>query len=79
MRHRAHFLKLVRSRRHEDLNCDIEQGHLSAALCHLANASYRAGRNLRFDPRTETFGADAEANRHIKGEYRRPFEVPEQV
>jgi predicted dehydrogenase len=77
--HVDNFLKAVRSRRREDLNCDIEQGHLSAALCHLANTSYRVGRNLRFDSQTETFAADDEANRHIKGEYRRPFEVPEQV
>ncbi|MGE5646486.1 MAG: Gfo/Idh/MocA family protein [Acidobacteriota bacterium] len=77
--HAQNFLDAVRSRRREDLHADIEQGHLSAALCHMANASYRVGRSLRFDSRTETFGADAEANRYVKDEYRRPFEVPEKV
>src|SRR5262249_5992113 len=41
--HFANFVKAVRSRRHEDLNADIEQGHLSSALCHLGNISYRLG------------------------------------
>ncbi len=41
--HFANFIHAVRSRRHEDLNADIEQGHLSSALCHLGNISYRLG------------------------------------
>jgi hypothetical protein len=39
----------VRSRRYEDLNCDIHEGHLSAALCHLANISYRLGTESPLD------------------------------
>lgn len=41
--HFDNFVKAVRSRRHEDLNCDIAEGHLSAALCHLGNISLRLG------------------------------------
>ena len=41
--HFANFVKAVRSRKHEDLNADIEDGHLSSALCHLGNISYRLG------------------------------------
>jgi hypothetical protein len=41
--HFDNFVKAVRSRKHEDLNCDIAEGHLSASLCHLANISYRLG------------------------------------
>ncbi len=37
------FLHAVRSRRVADLNADVEHGHYSAALCHLANISYRLG------------------------------------
>ena len=33
----------VRSRKHTELNADIEEGHQSAALCHLANISLRLG------------------------------------
>ncbi len=41
--HFANFVKAVRSRKHEDLNADIEEGHYSSALCHLGNISYRLG------------------------------------
>ena len=41
--HFDNFVKAVRSRKHEELNCDIAEGHLSASLCHLANISYRLG------------------------------------
>lgn len=42
--HYANFIQAVRSRRHEDLNGDILEGHLSSALCHLGNISYRLGK-----------------------------------
>jgi predicted dehydrogenase len=41
--HYENFLKAVRSRKHEDLNADILQGHLSSALCHTGNVSYQLG------------------------------------
>jgi predicted dehydrogenase len=41
--HFQNFLKAVRSRDYKDLNADIEEGHLSSALCHLGNISYRLG------------------------------------
>ncbi len=41
--HFANFLAAVRSRAMSDLNADIEEGHLSSALCHLGNISYRLG------------------------------------
>jgi predicted dehydrogenase len=44
--HFDNFVKAVRSRKHEDLNADIHEGHLSAALCHLANISYRLGNEM---------------------------------
>lgn len=41
--HYANFLKAVQSRKHEDLHADILEGHLSSALCHTGNISYRLG------------------------------------
>lgn len=41
--HYANFVKAVKSRKVSDLNADIEEGHLSSALCHLGNISYRLG------------------------------------
>jgi predicted dehydrogenase len=42
-RHHENFIKAVRSRKASDLNADIEEGHLSSALCHMGNISYRLG------------------------------------
>jgi hypothetical protein len=41
--HFGNFVTAVRSRKIEDLNADILEGHLSSALCHLGNISYRMG------------------------------------
>jgi predicted dehydrogenase len=41
--HQANFFTAMRSRKATDLNADIEQGHLSSALCHMGNISYRLG------------------------------------
>ena len=42
--HARNFIEAVRSRRSQDLNAEIMEGHKSAALCHMANISYRLGR-----------------------------------
>ncbi len=41
--HFENFVKAVRSRKAEELNGPILEGHLSSALCHLANISYQLG------------------------------------
>ncbi len=41
--HFGNFVAAVRSRKNEDLNAEILEGHYSSALCHLANISYRLG------------------------------------
>lgn len=121
--HFENFKSVVRSRKLTDLNADIEEGHLSSALCHLGNISYRLGtqqtaeetakkvaelkttdnvkdtldrtlahleRNgvdmkttklgvgpvLPFDPKTETFPGNDDANKMLTREYRPPYIVP---
>jgi len=80
--HFSNFISCVRSRKAADLHAPIEEGHISCALVHLANASYRLGRELRFDPETEQVIGDDEANRLLadgdRG-YRPPFVVPDTV
>ena len=48
-------------------------------LVHLANISYRVGRTLHFDSKTMTMTGDAEANKLLTRDYRKPFVVPEKV
>ena len=42
--HYSNFIKAVRSRKVSDLNADILEGHLSAAISHQANISYQLGK-----------------------------------
>ena len=60
--HFDNFVKAVRSGKHTDLNCDVAEGHLSAALCHLANISYRLGNEAKMDAPADAFGASKEAS-----------------
>jgi predicted dehydrogenase len=50
------FVAAMRSRKPEDINCDAEVGHYSAALCHLANISYRLGQPVPFSKETKALG-----------------------
>ncbi len=77
--HFVNFIECMRSRKTEDLHAPILEGHLSATLVHLANASYRLGRTINFDPATESVINDSEATEMLKGTYRAPYVVPEQV
>jgi predicted dehydrogenase len=77
--HFQNWIAACRSRKHEDLAADVEQGHLSTAICHLAKISNQLKRSVHFDPKTERFVNDEEANRLLKRDYRPPYVVPEQV
>jgi hypothetical protein len=41
--HAANFVAAMRSRKPDDLRAEIRQGHLSSALCHMANICHRVG------------------------------------
>ena len=47
--HFGNFIAAMRSRKQEDLNADILDGHYSSALGHLANISYRLGEQVPFN------------------------------
>ncbi len=57
--HHQNFIDAVRSHKVSDLNADIEKGHLSSALCHMGNISYRLGKKMSV----------SEARRCIDNEY----------
>ena len=77
--HFRNWIAAVRSRKPGDLYAEIEEGHRSSALAHLANIAYRTGRTLTFDPTTEHFVDDAEADKLLTRPYRAPYVVPNQV
>jgi predicted dehydrogenase len=80
--HFKNFIDCVISRNQAGLNAPIEEGHISCAMVHLANASYRLGRTINFNPETQQVIGDEEADRLLREEergYRAPFVVPKLV
>jgi hypothetical protein len=76
----SNLVKCVKSRSHEDLDNDILKGHMSATLGHLGVIAYRTGRRLTFNPATETFVNDKDADKFLKREtYRKPYVIPDVV
>ena len=76
--HFEDFVSCIRTRRKP--KADVEEVHRSMVLCHLANISYRVGnRKLKFDGETERFVNDAEADKYLKANYRKPWIVPDEV
>ncbi|MDX9975732.1 MAG: gfo/Idh/MocA family oxidoreductase, partial [FCB group bacterium] len=73
--HWGNFLAAVKARDPKMLNAEIEEGHLSSALCHLGLISARLGRSLNLDPKTETIVGDNEASQYLTRSYRDPFVV----
>jgi len=73
--HVENFLQACRERNHKRLNADIEIGVNSAALCHMANISYRTGRKLAWDAASRRFSGDEIANTLISRDYRKPYVV----
>ena len=122
--HFGNFLQAVRSRDTQEMNAPILEGHISSALCHLGNISYRMGDlhspgealerlkalktndnvqetldrmishlsdnkvkfddrtelrigpSLAFDPKSETFVNNSQADAFLTRDYRAPFVVP---
>jgi len=77
--HCNNFINALRSGKKEDLTCDIQTGYMSTVLPHLANISYRLGREVIFDGGQEKFAGDKEANCMLTRKYREPYVVPERV
>ncbi len=82
--HLRNFLDGIRTGKRP--NADIEDGHKTTLWCHLGNIAWKLRRTLRFDGATQQFVTgedirrlDAEANAHLRREYRKGFELPEKV
>jgi predicted dehydrogenase len=69
--HVRNFLDCVKSRKLP--NCDVEEGHNTMVMCHLANISMRVGRMLHWDGAKEEVIGDKEANQLLTKPYRKPW------
>ena len=79
--HFQNWFDAIRARDMSIQNGPVQTGHLSSALAHLGNISYRLERQLQFDPVAERFigNGETEANAMLSREYRAPYLLPEIV
>ncbi len=73
-RHIQNWLDCIKTR--ERPNADVEIGHRSISVCHLANIARQLARPLKWDPDQESFPGDAEANSYLSRPRRKGYELP---
>ncbi len=76
-RHLRNFIDCVRSRKREDLNAEILEGHQTALLAHLGNISYRLGKDVPFDTLTRPFNGDGIVRESFEDMKRHPLSAKE--
>ena len=72
--HMQNWLDCIRTR--QKPVADVEIGHRSVSICHLANITRWVGRRLKWDPVKEQFLGDDEANRFVNRPRRKGYELP---
>jgi predicted dehydrogenase len=70
----ADFIDAIESGRRA--TCDVQIGHEATNLSLLGMLSYKLGRGIAWDGRSETIPGDEEANRLLRREYRGPWTYP---
>ncbi|MHC4173178.1 MAG: Gfo/Idh/MocA family protein [Planctomycetota bacterium] len=71
--HKANFLECIKSR--AETAAPVEVGHRSCTVCLLGEIAMRLGRKLKWDPETEQFNNNDEANRMLSRAMRSPWQV----
>lgn len=72
--HMQNWIDCIKSRKLP--NADVEIGHRSISVCHLANIARRVGHHLKWDPKKEEFIGDEEANTYLDRPRRKGWELP---
>jgi hypothetical protein len=72
--HLQNWIDCIRTRQRPI--ADVEIGHRSISVCHLANITRWVGRRLKWDPRAEQFVDDPEADQFVRRPRRNGFELP---
>lgn len=71
--HHQNFYDAIRSRGDTIANAEI--GHRTVSVCHITTIAMLVGRTLQWDPQTERFVNDDEANQHLSYTYRAPWSL----
>ncbi|HPO09571.1 MAG TPA: Gfo/Idh/MocA family oxidoreductase, partial [bacterium] len=69
--HRGNFLECIKTRK--ETICPVETAHRSMSISCLSQIAMLLGRKLEWNPKTERFVSDREANRMLSGTMRSPW------
>jgi len=76
--HEANFLECVKTRKRP--NASAETLHPAISMLHMANIAYRVGnQKLWFDAVNQNFMNNDQANKLFKRQYRKGYEIPENI
>jgi hypothetical protein len=73
--HARTFLDCVKGR--NEPACDIEYGHRCTSAALIANIAHQTRSFLEWNAKTEQFTNSQAANKLLRREYRKPYELPE--
>jgi predicted dehydrogenase len=71
--HMKNFMECCKSR--QQPASDMLSHHRMLNVCHAVNVALRLGREIVYDPKTETFGDDRLANSFVEREQRKGYEI----
>ena len=71
--HHGNWLDCIRSRK--QTICPVEAGHRATSTCLLSHIAMKLRRRLEWDPETERFKHDDEANRFLSRPQRAPYQT----
>lgn len=72
--HHKNFIASVRDRK--DPIASVEIGHSSCTVCNLGNIAYDLGRPVKWNPKTEEFIDDPQADLYLHRTYRKGYKLP---
>lgn len=73
VQHMRNFLDCIKSRQRP--NADVEDGHLSTSIAHLANIALWTRSRIDWDPRAERITNNDQANEYLHYQYREPWKL----
>jgi len=73
--HQLNFIEAVRNRK--DPIVPVEIGHRTCTVCTLGNIAYDLKRPIKWNPKTETFVNDLQADLYMHKVYRKGYKLPE--
>ena len=73
--HTRNFIKVVQSRKLNELTCPIQAGAHVATVCQMGNISYKTGTKVSWDSSAQKF-KEAAANNLIQASYHNGYKVP---